>query len=52
MGFYPVAVVIQQVKTTTKLHNDKQICVGKSISKLQIDVGYYMFEWDTWGHRH
>jgi hypothetical protein len=22
--------------------------VGKSISKLQIDVGYYMFEWGTW----
>jgi hypothetical protein len=26
--------------------------VGKSISKLQIDVGYYMFEWGTWGYSH
>jgi hypothetical protein len=24
--------------------------IGKSISKLQIDVGYFMFEWNTWGY--
>jgi hypothetical protein len=25
---------------------------GKSISKVQIDVGYYMFERGIWGYRH